>query len=195
MHLLQGKHPAKVKRDCQVGSEKYWHRNGLWFLRESKIPCFVQRLPGSWQHTHQAHFINGCFRQCSRAPESACFWSTYAKQWKQSCQTFIYRSWIKKSEWRKAGKNTENTASWQGHHKRDRNLWIQREWGHPHCLTGLRALPLLVLFHPLLHVGAAVCTEGTPVQEACAPQTPTHPRLTDVLTGQNGRKLRKKFII
>lgn len=58
LHLLQGRNAIKVERGCQMGSEKCSHWNGLWFPRDNRIPLFVQRLPGSWQHRHLGSF--GC---------------------------------------------------------------------------------------------------------------------------------------
>lgn len=196
VHLLQGKHTTKAERSCQMGAEKCSHRNGVCYPRDNRIPCFVQRLPGSWQHTHLAHFVNGCYRQCSRAPESACSWGTSAQQWQQSCQTFTYRrSWMKKTELRKAEKKTEKIASWQGYDKRDKNLWILREWGHPHCPIGPESTPSPCTF-PLLVARGSCCLHRGDTSARNLHSTNTNTHFPDWCAYRSKwGKMKKKFII
>lgn len=108
LHLLQGRNAIKVERGCQMGSEKRSHWNGLWFPRDNRIPLFVQRLPGSWQHRHLGSFGRHDFffqwlvQTVLQSTWKCLFLEHYAQEWQRSCQTCIDRkSWMKKS-WMKA---------------------------------------------------------------------------------------------
>lgn len=111
-------------------------------------PLLCAEAAGSWQHTHQAHIVNGCYRQCSRAPGSACFWSSYSTNVDAKLSN-LYLQKLNEENWMK--------ESW----KKDRKLPVGRDttkgtksyeyWGNkdtPIIPLDLRALPLLVLSPP-----------------------------------------------